>query len=144
MFELSLWKLFITFSSCTSVLGLPNDYRINDITFKNFNPVSCREGPGAQMTKYLAAVLKPLTIQLSNLVTFYKVLLSSIQCKAETLDFSTHPLPRNLLKIFPPYEHKQRQHCQAIWYEVEGCRSEKVLVQPNMHVFLQYSVIFIC
>ena len=43
------------------------------------------------------------------------VLLSSIHPKAETLDFSTHPLPRNLLKIFPPHEHKQRQHCQAIW-----------------------------
>ena len=25
--------------------------------------------------------------------------------------------------------------------DVEGCRSEKVLVQPNMRVFLQYSVI---
>ena len=24
--------------------------------------------------------------------------------------------------------------------DVEGCRSEKVLVQPNMRVFLQYSV----
>ena len=26
--------------------------------------------------------------------------------------------------------------------DVEGCRSEKVLVQPNMRVFLQYSVRF--
>ena len=43
------------------------------------------------------------------------VLLSSIQPEAETLDFSTHALPRNLLKMFPPHEHKQRQHCQAIW-----------------------------
>ena len=36
------------------------------------------------------------------------VLLSSIQPKAETLDFSTHAcaLSRNLLKIFPPHEHK--------------------------------------
>ena len=25
--------------------------------------------------------------------------------------------------------------------DFEGCRSEKVSVQPNMHVFLQYSVI---
>ena len=24
--------------------------------------------------------------------------------------------------------------------DVEGCRSEKILVQPNMRVFLQYSV----
>ena len=37
------------------------------------------------------------------------VLLSFIQPEAETLDFSTHALPRNLLKIFPPHEHKQRQ-----------------------------------
>ena len=43
------------------------------------------------------------------------VLLSSIQPKAETLDLSTHALPRNLLKIFPPHEHEQWQHCQAIW-----------------------------
>ena len=30
--------------------------------------------------------------------------------------------------------------------DVEGCRSEKVLVQPNMRVFLQYSVndVLIC
>ena len=42
-------------------------------------------------------------------------LLSSTQPEAETLDFSTHALPRNLLKIFPPYEHRQGQHCQAIW-----------------------------
>ena len=26
--------------------------------------------------------------------------------------------------------------------DIEGCRSEKVLVQPNMRVFLQYSVMF--
>ena len=25
--------------------------------------------------------------------------------------------------------------------DVEGCRSDKILVQPNMRVFLQYSVI---
>ena len=26
--------------------------------------------------------------------------------------------------------------------DVEGCRSEKVLIHPNMHIFLQYSVKF--
>ena len=40
------------------------------------------------------------------------VLLSSTQPEAETLDFSTHALPRNLLRIFPPREYKQRQRCQ--------------------------------
>ena len=57
------------------------------------------------------------------------VLLSSIQPEAETLDF-------------PPLEHKQRQHCHVkqSGNDVEGCRSKKVLVQPNMSVFLQYSV----
>ena len=36
------------------------------------------------------------------------VLLSSIHPETETLDFSTDALPRNLQKIFPPREHKQR------------------------------------
>ena len=43
------------------------------------------------------------------------VLLSSIKPEAETLDFSTHALLRNLLKIFPPRERKQRQRYQATW-----------------------------
>ena len=70
------------------------------------------------------------------------VLLSSIQPEAETLDFSTHALPRNLLKIFQPHEHKGSIVKQP-GNDVEGCRSEKVLVQPNMRVFLQYSVIIL-
>ena len=36
------------------------------------------------------------------------VLLASIQPKAETLDFSTYAIPRNLLKIFPPHEYKPK------------------------------------
>ena len=68
------------------------------------------------------------------------VLLSLIQPEAETLDFSTHALPRNLQKIFPPREHKQRQRCLATGNDVEGCRSQKVFFQPNIRVFLQYSV----
>ena len=48
------------------------------------------------------------------------VLLSSTQRKAETLDFSTHALPRNLLEIFPPREYEQRQRCQAIWCRCRG------------------------
>ena len=43
------------------------------------------------------------------------VLLPSIQPETETLDFSTHALPRNLYKIFPPPEHKQRQRFQTSW-----------------------------
>ena len=44
------------------------------------------------------------------------VLLSSIQPEAET-SASHHALPRNLL-MFPPHEHKQRQHCQVMMSRV--------------------------
>ena len=56
----------------------------------------------------------------------------SIQPEAKTLDFSTHPLLRNLHKIFPPYEHKGSVVKQS-GNDVEGCRSQKVLVQPSMY-----------
>ena len=45
----------------------------------------------------------------------HTVPLSSIQPEAETLCFSTHAVIRNLQKISPQREHKQRQRCQAIW-----------------------------
>ena len=57
------------------------------------------------------------------------VLLSSIQPEAEILEKSFENLPTN----------KGSTVKQSGNY-VEGCRSEKVMVQPNMRVFLQYSV----
>ena len=63
------------------------------------------------------------------------VLLSSIQAKAETL-----ALPRNLLKISHHMNTNKGSIVKQSGNDVEGCRSEKVLVQPNMRVFLQYSI----
>ena len=63
----------------------------------------------------------------------------SIQPEAKTLDFSTHPLLRNLHKIFPPHEHKGSVVKQS-GNDVEGCRSQKVLVQPSMYGGPQRSI----
>ena len=67
------------------------------------------------------------------------VLLSSIQPEAETLYFSTHALPRNL-----KYSHHVNTNKGSVVKQsgsgVEGYRSQKVLFQPNVLVFLRYSV----
>ena len=66
--------------------------------------------------------------------------MSSIQPKAETLDFST----THFREIFWKSSHHMNTNKGSIvkqsGNDVEGCRSEKVLVQPNMRIFLQYSM----
>ena len=63
----------------------------------------CSKVPNLPQTRFTLLFIIPRT-----------VLLSSMQPEAETLDFSTHALPSNIKKIFPPREYKQRRHCQAI------------------------------
>ena len=68
------------------------------------------------------------------------VLLSSIQPEAETLDFST----THFREIFRKSSHGVNTNKGSVvkqsGNDVEGCRSQKVLLQSNMRVFLQYSV----
>ena len=72
------------------------------------------------------------------------VLLSSIQPEAETLDFST----THFREIFRKSSHQVNTIKGSVVKQsdndddVEG-RSQKVLFQSNMRVFLQYSVISI-
>ena len=70
------------------------------------------------------------------------LLLPSIQPEAETLDFSTHALP----KIFRKSSHHVNTNKGGIvkqsGNDVEGYRSQMVLFEPNVRAFVQYSVKF--
>ena len=68
------------------------------------------------------------------------VLLSSVQPKVETLDFSTHALSRNLRKSSHHVNTNRDSVVKQSGNDIERCRSQKVLFQPNMRVFLQYNV----
>ena len=68
------------------------------------------------------------------------VLLSSLQPEAETLDSST----MHFREVFRKSSHHVNTNKGGVvtqsGNDVEGCRSQKVLFQPNMCVFLQYNV----
>ena len=70
----------------------------------------------------------------------HTILLSSIQPEAETLDFST----THFREIFRKSSHHLNTNkgdvVKQSGNDVEGGRSQKVLFQPNMRLFLQYSV----
>ena len=61
--------------------------------------------------------------------------MSSIQPEAETLDLSTDALPRNLQKSSHHVNINKGSVVKQSGNDVESCRSEKVLFQPNMRAF---------
>ena len=71
------------------------------------------------------------------------VLLSSIQPEAETLTSQ----PAHFREIFRKSSHQVNTNKGSVVKQsdndVEGCPSQKVLFQPNMRGFLQYSVILL-
>ena len=68
------------------------------------------------------------------------VLLSSIQPEAETLDFSTTHFREVFRKSSRHVNTNNGSISKQSGNDVEGCRSHQVLFQPNMRIFLQYSV----
>ena len=63
-----------------------------------------------------------------------------IQPEAETLDFSTHALRDIFEKSFHHMNTNKVGNVKQSGNDVEGYRSQNVLFQPSVRVFLQYSV----
>ena len=60
--------------------------------------------------------------------------------KPRLLNPRTHALPRNLLKTSHHVNTNKGSVVKQSSDDVEGCRSQKILFQPSMRAFLQYSV----